>query len=159
MENDTSYFKFLINEDIYNIREDISLETDIDNSPEPDKQLFTNKTYVVMDVKENNIQDESLSILLVNILNAIGLTKNLVRFIYPQDVSIIGDAEFENCTFIVFYDKNLDFLPDNVPSKKYKIYPQDSNTWLLSDSLQTLNSSRDKKILLWNNLKILFKLK
>ena len=158
MENNSSYLKFLINEDIYNIQEDVSSDMDTNESPEPDKPHFSNETYILIDIKEKDFTDESSNILLEKILNAIGLTSDLVKFIYPSDVSIIQNSEFENCTFISFYDLIPDFLPDNEVSEKYHLYSMDSNSWLLSDSLETLNSSRDKKILLWNNLKILFKL-
>lgn len=154
MEDQPSYLKFLINEDIYNIQED-SPEFEVTANTNP---TIKEETYFLLDPKEYESLEETLQTLLDNIIKATGLPKELVKFPDPNEVKALEDSKFENCTFITFYDDKIDLPVDKIPTQKYQIHHHNSNTWLLSDSLETLNSSRDKKLLLWGKLKIIYKL-
>jgi len=160
MDNDSSFLKYLIDEEIYLINE--SGQNEI-TDPKPAKEsesfknvVFENTTVIFLDYHRKQGLPELYQDFLSKILKSVELDPEKVEMIYSEDLKNYTEDSFEECKVIAFLSKAPDNLSTLMESEKYKIKTTQSNTFFLCDSLEAINEDTTLKRKLWDQLKMLF---
>ncbi len=129
--------------------------------PAPILKYFGKNLKKVLIIYENKSEEKLPSaqeIFLGKIINAVGLNFDdiaLVNAAHLDDAMMEQVNDFDALVQLSFGVKSqlLYFKPETAP---YLIFNQAGKTLLLADGLDAIEKEKDKKILLWNNLKSLF---
>jgi len=160
MENDTSFLKYLIDEEIYVINDADRKKSEGENLNSHDEQiqLYTNANVILLDFPE----EESLSLqyqdFLSKILKSIGLNPSNVEKIFSEDLKNLSRHNFEDSTVIAFIKQIPDNLSDILDSERYSIKTSGNNKFILCDSLEVIDEDTTLKRYLWDQLKVLYQI-
>jgi len=160
MDKDSTYLKYLIDEEIYRIEE--SQQPDIGDpdpvqGPKPDKiQAFHNKTVILSEyIKEEGIPVPYKKFL-SKILEAVGLDLESAVLIYAEDINSITLDQLDACKVIAFLSQVPANFSNLAAKEKYRISALHKNQFILCDPLETIHEDRILKRKLWDQLKILY---
>ena len=166
MQKNNYYLKFLINEDIYLVREDkdsnVTNERSEITQQASDEKKLAEKTIILIEYPENSEITETLKLFLSKILLAVGLKiEDIILFdIGKSDPGKLGldKNDLSGCTVIGFIQRIPNQFHTIFNRKKYDISNVAGNKVLLADTLGEIYKNKSKKVLLWEKLKELFEI-
>ncbi len=160
------YLKFLINEDIYLVPENNSIDLNEKGSVNTDEysriKTVSNKTIIIIDYPDHIKFSDTIKIFLSKILQAVELK---LEDVYLFDIGKTNAPEWKfdarnvsECKIIGFL-KRIPHPQKNIfNSTKYTINKIQGNVTLLADTLEEIENNKSKKLLLWEILKELYQL-
>jgi len=160
MEEDRSFLKFLIDEEIYVIHENKPDNTTekasaIKNEKHPGLE-FEGKSVLLLDHPEDSPIPDDLSEFLNKVLNAVHLDADKVEKIFSGQFKNIHNESFNSCRVIAFLSR----VPTNLSSifgpAPYKIKTSAKNSFLLCDPLEVIYKDTKLKRNLWEQLQVLY---
>jgi len=157
---DASYLKYLIDEEIYIIKE-VDRNKTIGSKPVKETEteqnpLYDNATVIFLEYPEKQSLPEVYQNFLSKILGSVELDPTKVKMIFSEDLKNIAEDDFENCKVIAFLSQDQDNLSSLFNSPRYKVKTLKKNKFLLCDSLDLINNETVLKRKLWEQLKMLF---
>jgi hypothetical protein len=162
MSWDSSYLKYLIDEEIYFIgetrQEDIA-EPESEKKPEiPQGQppVFHNKTLIFLEYPKKQGLPETSNDFLSKILKAVHLDIRKVELVFSEEKNVIYVNNLTGCKIIAFLSKIPDQFSGLENSERYIIHALHKNQLVLCDPLEAIQDDKDLKRKLWNQLKILY---
>jgi hypothetical protein len=160
MDGDSTYLKYLIDEEIYFINESKQPEI-TDQNPVPDSEpdkipTFHNKTVLFLEYTGEQGIPDSYQDFLSKILTAVGLDIKKTELIYSEDINSIKIDNLDSCKVITFLSRVPDNLSNLTNKEKYKIHALHKNQLILCDPLEAIYEKTALKRKLWDQLKILY---
>lgn len=160
MDQDATYLKYLIDEEIYIINESKQpeiVEPDLNPDSEPDKiPTLHNITVIFLEYSEEQGMPDPYQDFLSKILASVGLDIKKTELIYSENINSIKIDNFDSCKVIAFLSKVPDNLSNLTNKDKYKIHALHKNQLILCDPLEAIYEDTALKRKLWDQLKILY---
>jgi hypothetical protein len=162
MNEDASFLRFLINEDIYIIEEKKSAssveaqEVPVSESS-PDRQI-KDKTVFILDYTDRSAIPEDHDAFLSKVIKSVNLNEKNVEILFEKECESLSQNNFENCFTLVFSSKVPKNLSALLNKNRYVIKTEGNNKFLLCDPLDVITSDTPLKRHLWEQLKAMFKI-
>jgi DNA polymerase III psi subunit len=160
MDADTSFLKYLIDEEIYIIAERNTSDvenTDLESGKNQYSQ-YENSTVLLLDYADQSSIPEEHHEFLKKVIKSVYLDPASVENIFNEEVRAVNEEYFNNCTVIAF----LKQLPANLSliftEERYEVLTSGKNKYLLCDTLEEIIKDTSLKRNLWEQLKILFRI-
>jgi hypothetical protein len=160
MEEDRSFLKFLIDEEIYVIPEDkpdnATREAPANWNKKDPNLKFEGKSVLLLEYPEDSPMPDDLSGFLAKILKAVHLDPDKVEKVFSDQLEVINTESFSGCIVIAFLSQvpaNLSLLFSPV---YYNINTSGKNNFLLCDPLEMISKDKILKKKLWEQLQVLY---
>ena len=161
-QENTSFLKFLIDEEIYILNEEksqpVDKETDREVPNTPQGLNYKERSVFFLDYTGLSSIPGELLELLKKILKAVNLDIYNVELVFRGQYEQIDTDSFESCTVIGFLDPVPSNLTPLFNAPAYQVRAEGNNRFLRCDKLEVIHKNTTLKRQLWGKMKVLYTL-